>query len=226
VNAFLAAVALAVPVFATTNVDDLLLLIAFSSDRAFRRRQVIIGQFCGMTAVILVSLACALVALWIPRAYIGLLGLLPFGIGVKKGREQRRARHNGATHHSATRHGATEEDEEEQITESMPSVRPAGHTGILSVAAVTFANGGDNISAYVPLFSARPRLEVALIIATFLVMTGIWCWLAQWLVHHEALGKYIRTQGSRLLPWVLMGLGLYLVASSNVLFLLLSLVLR
>jgi cadmium resistance protein CadD (predicted permease) len=38
---------LAVLLFASTNVDDIFVLIAFFSDRAFRAREVVAGQLLG-----------------------------------------------------------------------------------------------------------------------------------------------------------------------------------
>src|ERR1700722_176839 len=85
---------LAVTLFAATNVDDLFVLLGFFADPQFQSREIICGQFLGIGALVLVSLAAALVALAIPPADVSLLGLLPLAIGCKKladlwrGREQ------------------------------------------------------------------------------------------------------------------------------------------
>jgi len=45
---------------------------------------VVIGQYVGVSALCAVSAIAALICLVIPPAYIGLLGLVPIAIGVKK----------------------------------------------------------------------------------------------------------------------------------------------
>jgi len=42
----------------------------------------------------------------------------------------------------------------------------------------------------------------------FAIMTGLWCLGAHWLVNHRALGLPIRTQAHRIVPLVLIGLGI------------------
>ncbi len=191
----LATLAVSAIAFASTNVDDIFVLLGFFADPAFRTRQVVIGQYLGIGTLVAVSLVCALIARVIPPAYIGLLGLLPIGIGVKKLWEARRG---------------TEDDAEE----SHPA---AGAHKILAVAAVTIANGGDNIGVYVPMLATRPLDERLVILAVFAVMTGLWCLVAHSLVNHRALGAPIRRYGHLLLPWVLIGVGLSILLENNTL---------
>jgi cadmium resistance protein CadD (predicted permease) len=86
---------------------------------------------------------------------------------------------------------------------------------VFAVSAVTLANGGDNIGVYVPLFSISSAGEKAILVTTFLVMTGLWCVFAHWLVNHRAVGKPIRKYGHLLLPWVLIGLGISILARAK-----------
>jgi cadmium resistance protein CadD (predicted permease) len=56
---------------------------------------------------------------------------------------------------------------------------------MLTVAAVTFSNGGDNIGIYIPLFAKYSSAgEVVLITLIFMLMTAIWCIIAYYLVRH------------------------------------------
>ena len=91
---------------------------------------------------------------------------------------------------------------------------------MLAVAAVTIANGGDNLGIYTPLFATRTGPEVALLIAVFAILTGVWCLLAHGLVNHPALGAPIRRYGRRVLPFVLMGLGVLILYEAGTLSLL------
>lgn len=85
---------------------------------------------------------------------------------------------------------------------------------VLSVSAVTMANGGDNLAVYTPLFSIRRPWEGGCLAAVFLLMTGLWCATAHRLICHPAVGPPLRKYGRFLLPWVLMAIGLYILLES------------
>jgi len=75
---------IAIGVFATTNVDDLLVLAGFFSDKRLVHWQVVAGQVLGIGALVAASLAAALIAFVVSPAYVGLLGIVPLIIGVAK----------------------------------------------------------------------------------------------------------------------------------------------
>ncbi len=83
----------------------------------------------------------------------------------------------------------------------------AGHGNIVAVAAVTIANGGDNISIYTPLFATRTIDEIAVIAIVFVLMTALWLGVAHFLVNHPTIGRPIRRYGHRAVPFVLVALG-------------------
>lgn len=68
-------IGLAIVVFASTNIDDAFVLVAFFADKNFRVRDVVIGQYAGVSTLYVVSAIAALISLIIPSSYIGLLGL-------------------------------------------------------------------------------------------------------------------------------------------------------
>jgi cadmium resistance protein CadD (predicted permease) len=47
--------------------------------------------------------------------------------------------------------------------------------GLLAVAAVTFANGGDNIGVYVPVFTVSGIGGMSIYVTVFLIGVAIWC---------------------------------------------------
>jgi cadmium resistance protein CadD (predicted permease) len=83
-DSFLALIGLAIVVFVSTNIDDVFVLVGFFADKNFRARDVVVGQYVGVCALYLISAMAALISLVIPTAYIGLLGLAPITIGIKK----------------------------------------------------------------------------------------------------------------------------------------------
>ncbi|AUX32927.1 MULTISPECIES: cadmium resistance transporter [Sorangium] len=190
----LPALGVSVVVFISTNIDDILLLSAFFADSRFTPRQVVAGQFLGMAALVLASVACALLAVRVPDGWIGLLGLAPLALGLR-----------GLW---ALRRGPGAGDDGDG--------KPPGGAArfkALAVASVTLANGGDNLGAYIPLFSSTPG-HVPLHAAVFAVMTGAFCALGHLLVHHPVLGSRIRRHGRAALPFVLIGLGLWILSDA------------
>jgi cadmium resistance protein CadD (predicted permease) len=181
-------IGLAVALFASTNVDDVFVLLGFFADSKFRGRQVVVGHYIGFGTLYGVSVVASLMSLVIPTAYIGLLGLAPILIGLKKVWELRKGT-------------------DESVEEPNHSAAPSGRGNIAAVAAVTMANGGDNISIYTPLFATRSGYDIAIIGGVFALMTPVWLVVAHWLTNHRTIGAPIRSYGGRVVPFVLIALG-------------------
>jgi cadmium resistance protein CadD (predicted permease) len=188
-------IGIAVVVFASTNIDDVFVLVMFFADKNFRVRDVVIGQYAGVSTLYAISAIAALISLIIPPTYIGLLGLAPIAIGIRKLCNRR------------------SNPKKEEDTGPSAEVRNRR----LAVAAVTMANGGDNIAVYTALFATRSGYEVPAIGIVFAVMTGLWCLAAHWLVNHRAFGAPIRRQAHRVVPFVLIGLGILILIRSGTL---------
>ena len=193
----MSAAALAVPLFAATNVDDIVVLTGFFSDRRFRTAEIVLGQYLGIGTLTLVSVIVALIALVIPSGYVGLLGLAPIAVGLKRLIDLRREA------------AANEASLERRLSTGSSANR------VLAVTTITAANGGDNVSAYAPVFATHSGIEIATIVSAFAVMTAIWCLLAHGLVSHSTLGAPIRRYGHRLLPFVLIALGFIILGRTG-----------
>ncbi len=180
--------------FASTNVDDIFVLSMFYGNKQSRHSNIIIGQYLGITALIGISLAASLLGFVVPRAYIGLLGLIPLTIGIigilKLGEIK-----------SADPLNAPDLKEEKNVAPG----------SIWVVAAVTFANGGDNIGIYTPLFAVHTIAENLLIIAVFLGMTFAWCMLGKYLTRHPLVSQKIEKYGHIVVPVVLSIIGVIVI---------------
>src|SRR5262245_17804203 len=119
--------------FAVTNVDDVLLLALFfgQAGRKGDGRRIVAGQYLGFGAILAVSVAGALGAGLLPEGAIPYLGLLPLALGLRAAWQVWRERR-------------------EAEAEAPPQNTPA----TMTVAAITLANGGDNLGVYVPVFAA------------------------------------------------------------------------
>ena len=191
-KSMLALFGVAIVLFASTNVDDVFVLVGFFSDKRFRARDTVLGQYVGITALFIASVAASLLSLVIPLPYIGLLGVIPIWIGGKKLLELYQ------------RCDRTEETLEHQ-SDANRNRRAA------TVALVTLANGGDNIGIYTPSFAIRSAHKIVVIALVFVVMTALWCFVAHAIVNHPKLGSPIRRYGDRVTPVVLVGLGVLIL---------------
>ncbi len=71
--------------FASTNVDDAFVLVAFLTNRDFGVGDVVLGQYGGMAALYSLSVVAALISVTIPPQFLGLLGFyILIAIGIKK----------------------------------------------------------------------------------------------------------------------------------------------
>jgi cadmium resistance protein CadD (predicted permease) len=201
-ESLLALIGMAIVLFASTNVDDVFVLVGFLAEKRIRTRDTVLGQYIGITILFSASVAASLLTFVIPRAYIGLLGVIPILIGGKKLFElyqQRDRTEEALEHHSdANRNGRA-----------------------VTVAMVTLANGGDNIGIYAPSFAIRSAHEIIVIALVFVAMTALWCFAAHTIVNHPKLGSPIRRYGHRVTPVVLVGLGILILHQAGSLGLLL-----
>jgi cadmium resistance protein CadD (predicted permease) len=180
----------AIGLFISTDLDDVLVLLGFFADPRFRIRQIVAGQFIGIAMLYAVSVAGAWATLIMPRACIGLLGLVPLAMGLKSAWE------------------LLSDDSGEQASERGAR---AGRTNIAAVVAMTIANGGDNVSVYIPLFAMRSGSDIALMGVVFAVMTAVWLSLAYWLTRHRMIGAPVRRCTRLLMPFVFVTLGIFIL---------------
>jgi cadmium resistance protein CadD (predicted permease) len=84
-----------------------------------------------------------------------------------------------------------------------------------AVAAVTIANGGDNIGIYIPLFASSSLPQLAIILGVFFLLVGVWCFVAERLARQKAIAPGLTQYGDRIVPFVFIALGLYILVDSE-----------
>jgi cadmium resistance protein CadD (predicted permease) len=145
--------------------------------------------------LIAISALGSLIAL-VPTYSIGLLGIIPIAIGIKNLIEIRKKNKSPSN----------------QVVQYKKN---KSYLPFLAVAAVTFSNGGDNIGVYVPLFSKYNTVsQITTLAAVFFAMTAVWCIAAYYFVNHPLVASRIRHTGNIILPFVLIGLGIYILTDS------------
>jgi cadmium resistance transport/sequestration family protein len=187
----LSAVLTGVASFAATNVDDIFLLMLFFSqaDGKFCTWHIVAGQYLGFAALVGLSLLGSLGALVIPGEWVGLLGVVPVCLGVRAMLAPRGDRGEGGG--------------------------PVGVSGAWGVAAVTFANGADNLGVYVPLFAGAGPARTGIIVFVFFVLVALWCFAGHRLGSHPAMAEKIDRYGHVVVPFVLMALGVYILLEAG-----------
>ena|SRR5918992_3343467 len=206
--------------FVATNIDDLLILIAFfANSHRFPLPQIVLGQYSGMGALLAISIVGSLIALIVPDNLIGLIGIFPIAIGIRELLE-------------LLKNGDNNEEEEEWAAKQLPQSRRrrrrrmTAYLPFLTVAAVTFS-GGEEIGIYTSVFATYHEVsEIIIIVLVVMVLTGVWCTVAYHLVNRPQIASSIKRIGTVALPFVLIGLGIYILAEAFLLissFLLLSL---
>ena len=182
-------IGLSIVVFVSTNIDDIFLLLGFFADRRLRASRIATGQLLGISVLVGASVLASLISLIVSPAYVGLLGLLPIGIGVK---------------------GLLEIGGGSDLV-SPHEARGDAFGQIASVAAVTIANGGDNLGVYIPWFAILSAGQILVVVLVFAAMTILWLVTARWLVDHRTVGSPIRQYGHLAMPFVLLALGVWIV---------------
>ncbi|WP_454850143.1 cadmium resistance transporter [Promicromonospora soli] len=194
----LSTIAAVAGLFIATNIDDLVVLtVLFAvSARASRLRgwQIVAGQYLGFIALVATSFLAALGLAVVPDEWVGLLGLIPLAIGVLA--------------LVRTLRGQDEDDEDESALKAV---------GLLGVAGITIANGGDNIAIYTPVFRTMSTSDVWTTIVVFLVMVALWCALARVIGTNERVIEALEKVEHWLVPAVFIGLGVFILIESGTL---------
>jgi cadmium resistance protein CadD (predicted permease) len=182
--------------FVSTNIDDVfLLMMLFAPPERFSGKQIIAGQFLGISALIILSLLGMLAGFLVAKQYIGLLGFFPIYLGI--------------------RNLARKENNNIEPVVAVPRsgvfffIDPL----VISIAGVTIANGGDNVGVYVPFFSTISRNQLMISITVFLLLTFILTRLVKILVTHPVVAERFKVS-SKVFPFLLISLGLYILADT------------
>jgi cadmium resistance protein CadD (predicted permease) len=177
--------------FIATNIDDIFILMLFFGSRKFKNSSVFIGQHIGMAVLVALSFAGAFIGNFIDQRYIGLLGLFPIYLAVRQ-------------LYQLIYNGKDDDDTELPAT-----------SGVLAIAGVTIANGGDNVGVYIPLLATMTLSDQVQMIIVFAILTYVWCLLGKYLAAHPLIAKRLDRYGHIVMPIVLFLLGVFILFESR-----------
>lgn len=181
----------AIGLFLVTNIDDIIVLSLFFARGAGQRgttAKIVVGQYLGFGAILLASVAVTLGAgLFLPNDAIPYFGLIPLLLG-------------GYAAWQVWRNG---DDDDDRFAD-----RPIS---ALTVAAVTFANGGDNIGVYVPVFLAVGTGALVAYCTVFLALVAVLVFTAKFVATRKPIAVVLERWEHILFPLVLIVLGLVIL---------------
>lgn len=176
--------------FLVTNIDDIIVLSLFfarGAGQSATTTRIIVGQYLGFGCILLASLAVTWGAgLVLPDAAIPYFGMVPLLLGTYAAWQLWR---NG--------------DDEDGVAD-----RPIS---ALAVAAVTFANGGDNIGVYVPVFLTVGSHAVVAYCVVFLALVLVLVLAAKFVATRKPIAEMLERWEHILFPLVLIVLGLVIL---------------
>ena len=193
----LTAVLQAIGLFAATNIDDIIVLSLFFARGAGQRgttARIMAGQYLGFAGILVAAILVTTGAgAFLPPAAIPYFGLIPLGLGLWAAWEAWR--------------GDGDDDDEAKVA--------GKKVGVGTVAGVTFANGGDNIGVYTPVFLSVEPLAVVAYCVIFLALVAVLVALAKFVATRPPIAEVLERWEGILFPIVLIGLGIVILVSGG-----------
>ncbi len=194
----LSSIAQAVGLFIATNIDDIIILSLFfgrGQGQPGTTRRILLGQYLGFLGILGAAVLAALGAqALLPDQVLPYFGLIPLGLGL------------WATW-QAWRNRDDDDDDAAQLEGKRVSV--------WTVAAVTFANGGDNIGVYVPVFVSVSWSTILAYCIVFLLLVAVLVFAARWITSRKPIAEALERWEHILFPAVLIGLGVVILISGG-----------
>ena len=191
-----AALLQAIGLFIATNIDDIIVLSLFFARGAGRpgtTAKILAGQYLGFVGILAAALVVTLGAGWaLPEEAIPYFGLIPLALGLWAAWEVYRG-----------------EGDDDDAAVSGKSV------AVATVAGVTFANGGDNIGVYVPVFLNISTPAVIAFCIVFLVLVAVLVAIAKFVATRRPIAEVLERWEHILFPIVLIGLGVAILVGGG-----------
>lgn len=187
----------AIGVFLATNIDDIIVLSLFYARGAGQRgttAKILVGQYLGFGAILAATVLVALGArTFLPEEAIPYFGLIPLFLGLL----------------AAWRVWRSDDDDGDEGKVSGKTL------SALTIAAVTFANGGDNIGVYVPVFATVGTAGIVAYTVVFLALVAVLVAAARFVATRKAIAEVLERWEHILFPIVLIGLGIVILVEGG-----------
>ncbi len=180
--------------FASTNLDNLLLLVGWQLAKTGSTLQLFAGYALGMLGVLLLAVLLGLVGYLFPIEYLGYLGVIPMLLGIRL----LLANFRGV----------------EPVDSPPPQSALDAGTGVAALASTQLSNGVDTVLVFAPLLADSQLIFDAEIAGLFLLLVVAWFGLARFLGEHALKLPVLERLGRWLAPLVMIGVGLYILGNT------------
>ena len=182
--------------FAATNLDNLVLLVLLLGAEAQNRFAVLLGFVAAAIGILCVAAVGAAIGASLDPGLIGYMGIIPLLLGAyllfKLLRGDRAA--------------------PERETAGPGT---AGGMGLLGTTLLMFSNSGDSLAIFFPLLAESDRDSLLMEVSAFLVMVLLWAALAWKIAAQPALARRIEQLGEKLVPFIMMAAGIYILMDTG-----------
>ena len=175
--------------FVATSMDNLLIQVVLLGVTG-RRGPVIAAMLASTATVMLASASALLVGGWLSPDVVGSLGLIPIGLGLL-------ALWRG--------HGAVA-SEEELHPGAQSNLELFGGSFLLLLG-----NSGDSLAVFFPLIAESTPKALLFGLVVWGLVALAWILLALRLADNRQLARFLDERGARLVPWVMIAVGVYIL---------------
>jgi cadmium resistance protein CadD (predicted permease) len=190
----IAIIPIAAGAYVATNLDNFILLVSILARYRRQTTNVVAGYFVGMIIFAFTGYWIGAAASVAPVEYLGFLGIVPISIGTY---ELVKLRRGGAKATADTDQFAGGE-------------RKAFMTTLIS----QLGNGADTIVIFGVLFADSTPAADMLIILTLAAMAVTFVIAGIYTVRHPALSTWIGRYAHRVMPFILIAVGFYVLANT------------
>jgi cadmium resistance protein CadD (predicted permease) len=187
----------AIGLFMATNIDDIIVLSLFFARGAGQRgttTRILVGQYLGFAGILGAAVLVTIGAgAFLPSEAIPYFGLIPLILGLWAAWNAWR--------------GDDDDDDDAKVA--------GKKIGAWTVAGVTFANGGDNIGVYTPVFLSVDPLAVVAYCIVFLALVAVLVALAKFVATRPPIAEILERWEHILFPIVLIGLGIVILVTGG-----------
>ena len=180
--------------FIGTNLDNLILLVALYARFPRRPGTVAMGYIAGMLLVGAISIAIGEGGDLISIDSLGMLGVVPIALGIMALFQLFQSKQSGKT--------------------LKPASEVSSKAVFMSVLATQLSNGADSIITFSIFLAESTDATDYLIALTFLGMTGVFTWLAYYLLKHRKLSDAVDRYGHYVTPFILILVGVYILTNT------------
>lgn len=182
--------------FIATNIDNLLILVVLQGANAGRRSAVLLGFVISTIAVMCASAVGLALGSLVGPGLIGYLGIVPLLLGCHMLYQAWRS----SEHDSPELRGADSR----------------GEPGIwFSTFILMFSNSGDSIAVFLPLLAESGRAALLVIVCVYLLSALSWAALSYLISGQRELAARIEKRAEKIIPWMMIGIGIYILMDSS-----------